>query len=100
MTYDKLQWFWLPQAAAACAADGAVPNGAWCTDYYYRNTNTLLRTAALTTATTICAGRSRCGPRPGDAASARRTGGRARDALLPADPRQRRRHRHQQVYTP
>lgn len=47
VTYDEIQWFWSPQAAQKCAEDGQDAVGAWCTDYYYRNANTRLRTAAL-----------------------------------------------------
>lgn len=53
MTYDEIQWFWAPDAAQKCAEDRVTPNGAWCTDYYYRNVNDRLRTAAIDPAAII-----------------------------------------------
>ena len=48
VTYDEIQWFWAPQAAQKCAEDREAPgDGSWCADYYYRNVNDRLRTAAL-----------------------------------------------------
>lgn len=55
VTYDEIQWFWEPEATAACVADGYTPypDQEWCNDYYYRNTNSRLRTAAFGPVSTI-----------------------------------------------
>ena len=65
VTYDQLDWFWSPDAARACAQDGEIPVGAWCTDYYYRNLNTRLRTATLSPTTRITFDEIGAGPAAG-----------------------------------
>jgi hypothetical protein len=46
MSYNQVQWFWYPQAEAACRADGVdltQEHGIWCSDYYYRDQNPRIR---------------------------------------------------------
>jgi hypothetical protein len=44
VTVNVVDWFPADAAPRACAEDGVAPSGAWCVQYYYRDTNPLLRT--------------------------------------------------------
>ncbi|WP_328296192.1 hypothetical protein OG218_26450 [Kineococcus sp. NBC_00420] len=48
ITYDQVSWFNGADALQACLQDNMDPgDGAWCNDFYFRNTNPKLRTATV-----------------------------------------------------
>jgi hypothetical protein len=54
ITLDKIDWFTGAAAQQACAEDGETrTDNNWCSGYYYRNVNPLLRVVTVSPTATI-----------------------------------------------